>query len=122
MIKDHLDWHSAAHEAKMYYIPKSLITKVIDHLTEQELSDFAQSMINDLQDMSLLLRGEFNFWLFNQYWIWRGPAVLATVSLTLYPIQESILEEPLGILGFQRLPEILQLLQGCLHHQMVNLL
>ena len=61
VIKDHFDWHSVVHEAKMYYIPKSLITKVIDHLTEQELSDFAQSMINDLQDMSLLLRGEFNF-------------------------------------------------------------
>jgi hypothetical protein len=26
----------------------------------KKLSDFAQSMINDLQDMSLLLRGEFN--------------------------------------------------------------
>jgi hypothetical protein len=61
IIKDHLDWHSAAHDAKMYYIPKPLITKAIDHLTEQELSEFAQSMINDLQDMSLLLRGEFNF-------------------------------------------------------------
>ena len=42
-------------------ITKPLITKAIDHLTEQELSEFAQSMINDLQDMSLLLRGEFNF-------------------------------------------------------------
>lgn len=61
VIKDHLDWHSAAHEAKMYYIPKPLITKAIDHLTEQELSEFAQFMVNDLQDMSLLLRGEFNF-------------------------------------------------------------
>ena len=39
-------------------IPKPLITKAIDHLTEQKL---AQSMINDLQDLSLLLRGEFNF-------------------------------------------------------------
>ena len=61
IIKDHLDWHSVTHEAKMYYIPKPLITKAIEHLTEQELSEFAQSMINDLQDMSLLLRGEFNF-------------------------------------------------------------
>jgi hypothetical protein len=61
VIKDHLDWHSAASDAKMYYIPKQLITRAVDHLTEQELSEFAQSMVSNLQDMSLLLRGEFNF-------------------------------------------------------------
>lgn len=61
IIKDHLDWHSDAHEAKMYCVPKPLITKAADHLTEQELSEFAQSVVNDLQDMSLLLRGEFSF-------------------------------------------------------------
>jgi hypothetical protein len=49
IIKDHLDWHSAAHDAKIY------------HLTERELSEIAQSMVNDLRDMSLLLRGEYNF-------------------------------------------------------------
>lgn len=61
IIKDHLDWYSNTHEAKMYCLPKPLVTKAVDHLTEQELSEFAQSMIIDLQDMSLLLRGEFNF-------------------------------------------------------------
>lgn len=61
VIKDHLDWHSAAFDAKMYYIPKQLITRAVDQLTEQELSEFAQSMVSNLQDMSLLLRGEFNF-------------------------------------------------------------
>jgi hypothetical protein len=61
IIKDHLDWHSVTHESKMYYVPKALITRAIEHLTEQELSEFAQFMVNDLNDMSLLLRGEFNF-------------------------------------------------------------
>ncbi len=45
----------------MYYGPKVLITQAIEHLTEQELSEFAQFMVNDLNDMSLLLRGEFDF-------------------------------------------------------------
>jgi hypothetical protein len=61
IIRDHLDWHSVTHESKMYCIPKPLITRAIEHLTEQELSELAQFMVNDLNDMSLLLRGEFNF-------------------------------------------------------------
>jgi hypothetical protein len=61
IIKDHLDWYSKSHLTKLSYIPKSIVTKAIDQLTEQELSEFAQSAVNDLRDMSLLLRGEFNF-------------------------------------------------------------
>ena len=60
IIKDHLDWHSYATQAKMSYLPKSLITKAINLLTEQELFEFAQSVGDDLQDMCLLLHGEFN--------------------------------------------------------------
>lgn len=64
IIIDHLDWHSNAREAKMYCIPKPLVSKAVDHLTEQELSEFAQSMVSDLENMSLLLRGEFNLFIF----------------------------------------------------------
>ena len=35
-----------------------MMTKAIDQLTEQQLSEFAQSAVNDLEEMSLLLRGE----------------------------------------------------------------
>ena len=39
IIKDHLNWHSASPEAKMYYIPKRLVIKAINHLIEQQLSE-----------------------------------------------------------------------------------
>ena len=61
IIKNHLDWYSNAPLAEMSYIPKSIVAKAIDQLTEEQLSEFAQSAVNDLQEMSLLLRGEFSF-------------------------------------------------------------
>ena len=61
IIKNHLDWYSNASLARMSYIPKSIIAKAIDQLTEQQLSEFAQSAVNDLQEMSILLCGEFSF-------------------------------------------------------------
>lgn len=61
IIKNHLDWYSNASLAKMSCIPKSIVTKAIDQLTEQQLSEFAQTVVNDLQLLSLLLRGEFSF-------------------------------------------------------------
>jgi hypothetical protein len=61
IIKNHLDWYSNASLAKMSCIPKSIVTKAINQLTEQQLSEFAQTVVNDLQLLSLLLRGEFSF-------------------------------------------------------------
>jgi len=61
IIKNHLYWYSNAPLARMSYIPKSIMAKAIDQLTEQQLSEFAQSAVNDLEEMSLLLRGEFSF-------------------------------------------------------------
>lgn len=61
VIKNHLDWYSNAHLTRMSYIPKSILAKAIDQLTEQQLSEFAQFTVNDLEEMSLLLRGEFSF-------------------------------------------------------------
>jgi hypothetical protein len=61
VIKNHLDWYSNAPLAKMSCIPKSIVTKAIGQLTEQQLSEFAQSTVSNLQEMSLLLRGEFSF-------------------------------------------------------------
>jgi hypothetical protein len=61
IIKNHLDWYSNAPLARMSYIPKSIVAKAIDQLTEQQLSEFAQSVVNDLEETSLLLRGEFSF-------------------------------------------------------------
>jgi hypothetical protein len=61
IIKEYLDWHADAPQAKMFYLPKSFITSIVEQLSERQLSGIAQSTVNDLKDMSLLLRGEFNF-------------------------------------------------------------
>ena len=60
IIKDYLDWYSKTSPARMCYVPKSLITQAINQLTEQQLSKYAQHMVDDLREMSILLRGEFN--------------------------------------------------------------
>ena len=60
IIKDDLDWHSRTLPSRMSYVPKSLITQAINQLTEQQLSESAESVVDDLHDMSLLLRGEFS--------------------------------------------------------------
>ena len=57
IIKDHLDWHSRT--PGMFYVPKSLITQAINQLTEQQLSESAQQLVNNLREKSLL-QGEFN--------------------------------------------------------------
>ena len=59
IIKDHLNWHTNAPAAKMYYLPKSCIIKVIDQLTELQISALALDVARDFKDICLMLRGEF---------------------------------------------------------------
>jgi hypothetical protein len=60
IIKAHLDWHSMAADAKLYYLPKSFLIRLINELTEDELNELARDTAkNDLVDISLLLRGGF---------------------------------------------------------------
>lgn len=59
IIKDHLNWHTNAPAAKMYYLPKSCIIKVIDQLTELQISTLALDVARDFKDICLMLRGEF---------------------------------------------------------------
>ena len=61
IIKAHLDWHSMAPHAKLYYLPKSFLVRILNELTEQELNELARDVAkNDLVDISLFLRGGFN--------------------------------------------------------------
>jgi hypothetical protein len=49
----------AAH-AKLYYLPKSFLIRLINELTEEELKEIARDTAkNDLADISLFLRGGF---------------------------------------------------------------
>jgi hypothetical protein len=51
----HEDSHSAAIRGQTCYVPKQLITRIFDHLTEEELSNIAQSTAKDLLEINLLL-------------------------------------------------------------------
>jgi hypothetical protein len=60
IINEHLDWHLYAAQAKLYYVPKPFISRVLEKFTEQQLADLAEaSAKKDFVDIGLLLRGEF---------------------------------------------------------------
>jgi hypothetical protein len=60
ILKDHLDWHAYAAQAKMFHIPRSTFSRLLNNLTEEELSKSAVTIAkNEYVDMGLLLRGEF---------------------------------------------------------------
>jgi len=60
IIKEHLEWHTLASQAKLYYMPKSFLMRVIEQLGEEELDELARDTAkNDIVDVSLFLRGSF---------------------------------------------------------------
>ena len=61
IIKSYLDWHSMAADAKLYYLPKSFLIRLLNELTNDELNELAMGTAkNDLVDVCLFLRGGFN--------------------------------------------------------------
>jgi hypothetical protein len=61
ILKAYLDWHSMAAHSKLYSLPKSFLTRLLNELTNDELNELARDVAkNDLVDISLFLRGEFN--------------------------------------------------------------
>ena len=60
IVNEHLDWHLYAAQAKLYYVPKPFIARILEKFSEQQLSDLAKaSAKKDFVDIGLLLRGEF---------------------------------------------------------------
>ena len=60
ILKDHLDWHTYAAEAGMFHVPRSTFSRIVDDLTEEELSKHAVTIAKkEFVDIGLLLRGEF---------------------------------------------------------------
>ena len=58
IIKAYLDWHSMTADAKLYYLPKSFLIRLINELMEDELNELARDTAkNDLVDVSLFLKG-----------------------------------------------------------------
>jgi hypothetical protein len=59
ILKDRLDWHRYAAQARMFHVPRSTFSRLVDNLTEEELSKFAVTIaMKDFVDIGLLLRGE----------------------------------------------------------------
>jgi hypothetical protein len=53
--------HGLASQAKLYYMPKLFLMRLVNEYTEEELSELArQTAKNDLVDISLFLKGGFN--------------------------------------------------------------
>jgi hypothetical protein len=60
ILKDHLDWHTFAAQARLYHVPRASMSRIVIKLTEEELSELAITIAKkDLADIGLLLRGEF---------------------------------------------------------------
>jgi hypothetical protein len=60
IVNEHLDWHLYAAQAKLYYVPKPFISRILERFTELQLSELAEaSAKKDFVDIGLLLRGEF---------------------------------------------------------------
>ena len=61
ILKAHLDWHNLAPHAKLYYLPKSFLIRLLNEVTNDELSELAwDTAKNELVDVCLFLRGGFN--------------------------------------------------------------
>jgi hypothetical protein len=61
IIKEHLDLHGLASQAKLYYLPKSFLMRLINEYADEELCELArQTAKNDLVDISLFLKGGFS--------------------------------------------------------------
>ena len=60
ILKDHLDWHTYAAQARMFHVPRSTFSRLEDNLIEEELSKFVVTIAKKyFVDIGLLLRGEF---------------------------------------------------------------
>jgi hypothetical protein len=57
IIKEHFASDALATQAKLYYMPKRLLRRIVNQLTEQELSELARdTAMKDVLDITLMLR------------------------------------------------------------------
>jgi hypothetical protein len=61
ILSSYLNWHSLAARAKLYYLPRSFLVRLLNELTNDELNELARDTAkNELVDICLFLRGGFN--------------------------------------------------------------
>lgn len=60
IFTDHIVWHTYAKQTGLSYVPKPLISRTVNELTEEQLSTIAEEAVKDkLKDLALLIRDEF---------------------------------------------------------------
>ena len=60
IFTDHIVWHSYAKQTGLFYVPRPLISRAVNELTEEQLSSIAEETAkNKLKDLALLIRDEF---------------------------------------------------------------
>ena len=60
VFTDHIVWHNYARQTGLFYVPKPLISRAINELSEEQLSSIAEDTVkNKLKDLVLLLKDEF---------------------------------------------------------------
>jgi hypothetical protein len=60
ILKDHVNWYTYAAQAGMFFVPRSTFSRLVDDLTEEQLSKHAADIAKkEFVDIGLLLRGEF---------------------------------------------------------------
>ncbi|HET7148711.1 MAG TPA: hypothetical protein VFI73_09470 [Candidatus Nitrosopolaris sp.] len=60
IFTDHIVWHTYAKQTGLFYVPKPLISRAVNELTEEQLSSIAEEAVKDkLKDLALLLKDEF---------------------------------------------------------------
>lgn len=61
ILKSHMEYHTFSSKAGMISMPKALMVRIMDRLTEQEVKELSCYIAqNDLQDTILLMFGEYN--------------------------------------------------------------
>jgi hypothetical protein len=62
IIKSYLQWHKPARKAGLGYVSKVLMTKSINHLTDEQVIQMTQEFCsNELKDITFMLRSENTF-------------------------------------------------------------
>ena len=60
IFTDHIVWHTYAKQTGLFYVPKPLISRALNELTEEQLSTIAEEAVkNKLKDLALLITDEF---------------------------------------------------------------
>ena len=60
IFTDHIVWHTYARQTGLFYVPKPLISRTANGLTEEQLSSIAMEAVKDkLKDFVLLIKDEF---------------------------------------------------------------